>query len=264
MSEAQINRFQQNVIDSIAAGGVQGGAPGGDGGGDAGAAGGGGAGGAGDQGGDAGGQQNAGGEGDKGGDGAGDKGAPAGGNKGQGGDQSILGGAPQPGADGAKGGGDGQPQPIEITLPEGAHVDEAVLGGFKEVAQKVGLDSAKATEIASWYAAEQQKTAKAWAEGETPIQKGWKDQLAKDPDFGGDKLPDTVLAARRVVEAYGGQAAREAFTELGIGNHPVIVRMLARIGRSMGEDSGVGGSGGSPGKSKQEVFDDFYNNPGPK
>lgn len=254
MSEAQINRFQQNILESVTAGGVQGGAPDGEGGGEAGE------GGAGSQAGEGAGEGEAG---DKGGDGAaGGDGAGAEGDKGKGGDPSILGGEAKPAGD--KGGGGDQPQPIEITLPEGVQVDEATLVGFKEVAQKVGLDSAKATEIASWYASEQQKAARTWAEGETPTQKGWKDQLAKDPDFGGDKLPDTVLAARAAVERFGGQAARDAFTELGIGNHPALVRMLARIGRAMGEDSGMGGAGGTPPKTKQEVFDQFYDNPAPK
>lgn len=76
----------------------------------------------------------------------------------------------------------------------------------------------------------------------------------------GDKYVETLAAAKRAVVAYEPDMngpAHKAFNELGWGNHPELVKMIAFFGKRITGDSleGVGGDGagnGSPGTSIEE------------
>ena len=62
-------------------------------------------------------------------------------------------------------------------------------------------------------------------------------------DWGRDY--DAKLAfARRTVATFGGEQAIADLNSSGLGNHPALIRMLAAIGETMGEDSLVQGDRG--------------------
>lgn len=87
-------------------------------------------------------------------------------------------------------------------------------------------------------------------------------QLKADPDYGGEKLPETQKLAKSVIDLVRpeGHPRREAFmraiNRVAAGNHPEFVSFLADLGKRAAEDStGVqrGPSGAKP-KTPEEVF----------
>lgn len=68
----------------------------------------------------------------------------------------------------------------------------------------------------------------------------WKDAFMADPELGGPRAQTTVDSALQFIRTHGGTEAEQAeFAQLmntsGLGNHPAMIRMLARAGRAMSE-----------------------------
>ncbi len=59
--------------------------------------------------------------------------------------------------------------------------------------------------------------------------------------FYGAKLDEEIAFALRAADTFGGPELRELLEETGLGNHPVIIRTLSGIGRTISEDASLGG-----------------------
>lgn len=141
---------------------------------------------------------------------------------------------------------------LEIKVPEGVTFDPAELASFKAFAKEAKLTSEQASAVAAYDAQRQARADKAWQEqGEK-----WAKELQADKDFGGEKLAQTVLDAKRPLLKAGpqGKALSDLLAKTGQGNHPVIVRALAVIGRMFKEDStgGAKANGATGGPLSQE------------
>jgi hypothetical protein len=166
---------------------------------------------------------------------------------------SVLGdiseGAGTSTADAAPGGEskDGKPAEgeIQITMPAGVQVDEATLGEFRAAATEAGLTSESASKLAAWQVQREAKELEAQAKAWEDQGDAWAKELAADKDYGGEKLDATVLAAKRALRRYGGEEVANELARMGLGNHPMLVKMLARVGQSMAEDDSGGGDGSS-------------------
>lgn len=73
----------------------------------------------------------------------------------------------------------------------------------------------------------------------------WHDQIAADKELGGVNLPKTIDAARKGLSVLT-DAERQAIADGGFQNHPILVKVLAKLGERLGE----GGIGGNPGQTK--------------
>lgn len=146
---------------------------------------------------------------------------------------------------------DTQAADIEIKVPDGVQVDEDLMGKFKPLAKEIGLDSAKAQKMLDLYIEAQNgyssKIDAAWNE----TKEGWRETVKKDPEIGGAKFNETVGIARKAIEKFGGPGLKQALNDLGIGNHPEIVRFAYKVGKMISEDS-VAGITGSPPKANDE------------
>lgn len=68
----------------------------------------------------------------------------------------------------------------------------------------------------------------------------WKDQFVKDPEIGGNRQETTVKAALDFIRTHGGtesqqQEFRQLMETTGIGNHPAMIRLLAKANMNMSE-----------------------------
>lgn len=70
----------------------------------------------------------------------------------------------------------------------------------------------------------------------------WRKGVETMPEFGGAALPETLTQIAKVVDRYGDAEVREAFAVTGAGNHPAIVRFIAKIARDMNEAPPTRGS----------------------
>tara|TARA_R100001463_G_scaffold118046_1_gene173714 strand:- start:221 stop:856 length:636 start_codon:yes stop_codon:yes gene_type:complete len=65
----------------------------------------------------------------------------------------------------------------------------------------------------------------------------WKAEAEKDKEIGGDSLDASVIYAKRALERFGSDKFAEALESTGFGNHPEIIRIFSKIGRSMADDT---------------------------
>jgi len=113
-----------------------------------------------------------------------------------------------------------------------------MLDGFKGVAATEGLNSQQATAVAGFYN-DQLVAAEAAAK-----QQGvdWKEAVVQDKEIGGEKYAETcTLVNKAIANVDGGKEAQAFLDEIGVGNHPALVKFLRSVGTGFREDNSGGG-----------------------
>jgi len=135
----------------------------------------------------------------------------------------------------------------ELNFPEGVEANEATLNDITTYAKEHGLSNVQAQ-------AQLNREIDLLAKGEEfytqkhiqileDSKKQWLEEVKKDPEIGGDKFDVTVSKAKRVIDKFGSDKLKAALNESGLGNHPEVVRLFAKIGDLDKEDTHVGGNG---------------------
>lgn len=139
-----------------------------------------------------------------------------------------------------------------FTLPEGVTLVPERVQEFTSLLTKLETEGKAdhatvqkfGQEAVNFYVAEVQK---AVTEINSNLQNSWKQQknewketFLKDPEIGGERSQTTVDSALKFVRTHGGTAEQQQeFKSLmetsGLGNHPVMIRLLARAGEAMSE-----------------------------
>ncbi len=87
----------------------------------------------------------------------------------------------------------------------------------------------------------------------------WKAQAQSDPEFGGAKLEETLVSARKGLAFAATPALAELIESSGLGNHPEFIRMFAKVGAALSEDKIVTGNGSPAAKEKAFGTVGLYN-----
>jgi hypothetical protein len=125
-------------------------------------------------------------------------------------------------------------KPVEygdFKLPEGIAVPEAQFEKFKETARANGLTQAAAQDLLDLHLAIVQQSVADHAETVS----AWAEAVKADPEIGGGKYDDSLVAARAAISKFGDDELKAFFNQTGIGNHPALVRFAAKIGRAVRE-----------------------------
>jgi len=123
---------------------------------------------------------------------------------------------------------------------EGA--DPEFIKGFKEAAHKYGILPKQAQELYGWYS-QMQKSAveKAKADYETQTKMNL-DKLKEE--WGGDaEYTKNLSMAKRALFNFFGKDTVEWVEKTGLGNDPQFIKLMHKVGKSMGEDV-IKGDGG--------------------
>jgi len=94
------------------------------------------------------------------------------------------------------------------------------------------------------------------------IRNEWAESAKTDKEFGGDKLPESLMSAKKALEAFGTPELKTLLNESGLGNHPDVIRFMVRAGKAISEDgfvSGARGAAGSP--TAQNLYSKSNMNP---
>lgn len=156
------------------------------------------------------------------------------------------------------------PADIELKLPEGVAMDEALLGEFKPLAKELGLKSEGAQKLVDLFVKAQTEQAAKQLETFEAERKGWAESLKTDKDFGGSNFDANVVSAKRAVDAFDKTGELRKWLEVtGHGDNPVLVRTFAAIGKAMAEDSISGPSSvtATPGNSDDALLRQMYDHP---
>lgn len=152
---------------------------------------------------------------------------------------------------------DAAPAPVEykFTAPEGVTLDQGLLDQFTPLAKEMGLKPEQAQQLVNLYAKAQQDAAKAYEQSVQQMEAGWRDAMKNDPVYGGPKYEATVADAKKAVARFEAEIRdpstpdatplKDFFNETGVGSHPVMVKLMASIGRKIAEDRPVGSTSSS-------------------
>jgi hypothetical protein len=148
--------------------------------------------------------------------------------------------------------GSAAPEKYDLKLPDGSTLGADFVNRTADTARALGLTNEAGQKLLDAQIAEIAKTnadavdaAKVeWTKAMQPGGAIWTEQEAKwrttslaDAEIGGspEKLEASVDLAKRVVTRFASDDAKKFFEDSGLGSHPELVRMFARIGKSMSE-----------------------------
>lgn len=142
---------------------------------------------------------------------------------------------------------------IKITLPEGAVVDEKLMGEFQAVMVDTALTPQdRAQKLADMHMtalkAEVEKTYDTWRD----TQKTWQGEVKADKELGGTNYDTMRSTITKAITEVGGTEAADVFTAFaftGAANNPHIVRIMYRMAKLVTEGGPI--AGGAPADAKQ-------------
>lgn len=136
----------------------------------------------------------------------------------------------------------------DLKMPDGVELDAELAEALGPEFAELKLTNAQAQKLVDKYIGIQ--SARMAKQGETfaTTVAGWADTAKKDPEIGGDKWDGSVQAAQRAVNTLGTPALKEYLNASGGGNHPELIRFMAKAGAMISED--IPASGGTEGKGK--------------
>jgi hypothetical protein len=147
---------------------------------------------------------------------------------------------------------------LDIKLPEGAVVNEVLMGEFKAIATEMKIPAEKAQALTDL-------AMKLQEQHNADINAAWQaervagvERLKADPDFGGAKFSQTVEAANRALRQFGDQQLIQDIQELGLDNHPGLIKAFARVARATAEDRGIDRPGGGLNSSDKTFAQRMY------
>jgi hypothetical protein len=160
-------------------------------------------------------------------------------------------------------GAEGPPESYELTTPEGFEkLDEAAVAAATPVFKELNLTNEQANKLVP-VAADFAKRIVAQRDEQLlgtilDQRKGWLEDAKKDAEIGGSNWDASLGSAAKAFDLLGfpkGSSLRTALNESGFGNHPEMIRLMAKVGKAIGEDSDfVRGQGGKDKKTDAEIF----------
>jgi len=129
----------------------------------------------------------------------------------------------------------------DFAMPEGVAIDEAVAGDLKDLARALNLPQDQAQKIADLGARQAQRWADRQLKALDEASEGWVKATRSDAEVGGERLNEALAAGRRAMDAFGTPELKSLLNETRLGNHPELVRFIARVGKAISDDTFVSG-----------------------
>lgn len=144
------------------------------------------------------------------------------------------------------------PEKYDLKTPDGVALDEAALAEFEPIAKELKLTNEQAQKLADIHTKRMQETERANAEQWKQTTANWVNDIKADKEIGGANMDASVRHAQTALAKFGTPELKAQMDATGMGNHPELVRVFARIGKAMAEDnfiqSGKDGVVGDPAK----------------
>lgn len=149
------------------------------------------------------------------------------------------------------------PDKYDLKLPEGSPLDPASVKKAEEFAKANKLTQAQAQELLTRDSVTVADYIKAGQEALKASKGKYIDQLTADPEIGGANLTKNVEMAKRVMDTFASPELKKLLNDTGLGNHPELVKVFAKVGAKMSEDSFIPG-GGSSQLTEKSVADKLF------
>ena len=147
----------------------------------------------------------------------------------------------------------GAPEAYEFKAQEGREFDPEVMKSFSEIAKELDLPQDAAQKVLDKVTP---KILERQMQALENVRNEWAENARTDKEFGGDKLNDNLVVAKKALDSFGTPELRKLLNESGLGNHPEMIRLMYRAGKAISEDRFVGGTRGGQ-KSGPKGFNDL-------
>tara|TARA_R100001594_G_scaffold52626_1_gene86156 strand:- start:15246 stop:16103 length:858 start_codon:yes stop_codon:yes gene_type:complete len=117
---------------------------------------------------------------------------------------------------------------------------EGTLDGYKEFAHHHGLTQSQAESILNLYGEIQEDEAREYQEAQRQLDINGQIELQKE---WGKNFDGKMDMASRAFAEFSTTELKKMMDETGLGNHPEMLRVFAKVGERLGEDSLIVGSG---------------------
>jgi hypothetical protein len=132
-----------------------------------------------------------------------------------------------------------------LKLPDGSLLTSEDLATITKNAKEAGLSKEKAegvlkeqNQLAISVASRVQAQVKAQQDKALNDAKVlWKSEVEKDPVLGGEHIAETALLSSRGYNALTTPDERKVIEQTGMDYHPLFVKMMAKVGKLLGEDN---------------------------
>lgn len=136
----------------------------------------------------------------------------------------------------------------DLKMPDGVDLDTELADALGADFKELGLTNAQAQKLVDKYIEVQQGRAQKQAEGFATTITKWADDAKKDKEIGGSNWDGTVTNARRAIDRLGNPELKEYLEVTGGGNHPEVIRFMAKVGAMIREDNPANGGAEGAGK----------------
>ncbi|MEX9782748.1 peptidase [Providencia manganoxydans] len=146
------------------------------------------------------------------------------------------------------------PEKYEFTAGEGQELDKEAVSAFEPIARELGLSNEQAQKIVDVYGSTimpqlVKQQADAWQKQVTD----WAESVQADKEL---SSVESIGNAQKAMEQFGTPELKEYLNETGLGNHPELIRIFSKIGKSMSEDGFVNGSSENARSTADVLFGD--------
>lgn len=127
------------------------------------------------------------------------------------------------------------PASYTINLPEGMYLSDAMRDAFTATAHKYGLTNEAANALIALHVQQINAHDREQASRTADRSAQYERATRQDPEIGGAKFDAAITAAKIALNKFGTKGLIDVLDETGLGNHPEIVRLFARLGKSIAE-----------------------------
>ena len=129
------------------------------------------------------------------------------------------------------------PEAYDLKAPDGAGLDAEGLKAFEPIFKEVGLSQEQAQKLVNLYGEKQASFVEEQKGIWEKQQSTWIDEFKSDKAFGGANTDASVQAAEKAWRHFGTAEDIRLVHQFGLANFPPLVKILARVGKEMGEGS---------------------------
>ena len=148
----------------------------------------------------------------------------------------------------------------DLKAPEGSNFGQDRLDKIVSFSKEQGLSKEQAQALVD-------RDAKIEVEQKAELlQKSqqWVEDVKSDKEIGGERFGTSVEHAKRIISKYASDDLKKVLNDTGLGNHPELVRLFARVGKEMGSDEFVNApQGHATQKRPKSLADRLYGNTTP-
>ncbi|MCP4127339.1 MAG: hypothetical protein GY753_09785 [Gammaproteobacteria bacterium] len=159
----------------------------------------------------------------------------------------------------------GAPENYEaFTLPEGMEVSEEDTKAFGEVAKELNLSQEQAQKLVELEGQREMAKAENVVKAYQAQTLAWKGETLALPEFKGEEGKANMASANKAINELGTPELKEMLglydpkknpRGLGLGNHPAMAAFFLNLGKKIGDDGVVHGTGDArSNKSREEIM----------